>query len=65
MMEKNLLSKLCDWFAANKLTLNTDKTNHIVFHPPRKKEKNPSEYDSLLQTKIKRVDWVTYLRTFT
>ncbi len=24
---EKLLSKLCDWFAANKLTLNIDKTN--------------------------------------
>ena len=49
---EKLLLKLCDWFAANKLTLkiltlNIDKTNYSIFHPPRKKIL--SEYDSLLR----------------
>ena len=29
------LSKINDWFIANKLSLNISKTNFIVFHPPR------------------------------
>ncbi len=60
---EKLLSKLCDWFAADKLTLkiltlNIDKTNYSIFHPPRKKI--PSEYDSL-SFNAKQVDCVRYL----
>ncbi len=32
-----LFAKLEEWFAANKLTINVDKTNFIIFHSPRKK----------------------------
>jgi len=31
------LSIMKSWFAANKLSLNTNKTNYIVFHSPQKK----------------------------
>ncbi len=34
---EKLFCKLEEWFAANKLTLNLDKTNFNIFHPPRKK----------------------------
>ncbi|EDO29739.1 predicted protein, partial [Nematostella vectensis] len=34
-INENLLH-VSSWFAANKLSLNIDKTNFIIFHPPQK-----------------------------
>ncbi len=34
---EKLFAKLEEWFAANKRTINVDKTNFNIFHPPRKK----------------------------
>ena len=31
------INKLCNWFCAKRLTLNLDKSNFSIFHPPRKK----------------------------
>ena len=31
------LDKVYDWLCANKLSLNFDKTNFVIFHPPQKK----------------------------
>lgn len=33
---ENILGGVCDWFAANKLALNVDKTFNILFQPNRK-----------------------------
>ena len=32
------LSHLTDWFCANKLSLNTDKTNYVLFDKTKSKE---------------------------
>ena len=45
------LAKLQDWFTANKLTINTKKSNFVVFHPSRTKQK--------LQVNIKLTDYIT------
>ncbi len=34
---ERLFIKLEEWFSANKLTINIDKTNYNIFHSPRKK----------------------------
>ena len=33
----NELRKVCSWLCANKLSLNIDKTNFVIFHPRQKK----------------------------
>ena len=35
------LEKICEWFRANKLTLNVRKTNYTLFHKNSTKEKLP------------------------
>lgn len=30
------LSKVCTWLTVNKLTLNAEKSNYIIFHPRQK-----------------------------
>ena len=45
------LAKLQDWFTANKLTINIKKSNFVVFHPSRMKQK--------LQVDIKLTDYKT------
>ena len=56
-----LMLKLSAWFATNKLTLNLEKTNFSIFHPPRKKI--PVAFDNIqvLGVTIKRVSHVRYL----
>ena len=44
-LAEELINKLCNWFCANKLTLNLDKSNFSIFHPPRKKISN--EFNTL------------------
>lgn len=33
----NELKKINTWFCANRLSLNVDKSNYVIFHPPQKK----------------------------
>ncbi len=56
-----LLSNLCEWFTANNLILNMNKTNCGIFHPPRKIIS--TDYNSLTvgHTIINRVNCVKYL----
>ena len=37
------LQKICDWFRANKLSLNVTKTNYTLFHKNSTKDKLPLE----------------------
>ena len=37
MTLNNELAKVCEWFIANKLTLNVSESNFVIFHPPQKK----------------------------
>ncbi len=41
-----LFTELEEWFASNRLTINLDKTNFNIFHPPRKKMSQ--EFNNLL-----------------
>ena len=66
----NLLSKLNEnisiiykWLCSNKLSLNIDKTNHIVFHSSRKK----LPYTPVVlsnNTEIKQVDYTKFLGVY-
>ncbi len=60
-----LMLKLSAWFTSNKLTLNLEKNNFSIFHPPRKKI--PVAFDTgniqVLGVTIKRVTHVRYLGT--
>ena len=38
------IANVVTWLEANKLTLNVDKSNYILFHPPQKKVQNISLY---------------------
>ena len=37
----NELTKVSEWLAANKLSLNVEKTKYIVFHTPQRKVTYP------------------------
>ncbi len=63
-LAQELICKLCEWFQANKLTLNWDKSNFSIVHPPRKKipdEFNTFNVDGVI---IDRLHHVKYLGTF-
>ncbi len=63
-LAQELICKLCKWFRANKLTLNLDKSNFSIFHPPRKEitdEFNTLNVDGVI---IERLHHVKYLGTF-
>ena len=39
LLEKNINNELCKvhtWLCANRLSLNIDKSNFVIFHPPQK-----------------------------
>ena len=40
-MVNNELKKIYEWFNANKLSLNADKTKHSLFHKPSKTDDLP------------------------
>ena len=50
------LSHLNDWFGANKLSLNTDKTMYVLFHKAKSKDNLPLVLPDLFinDFKIKR-----------
>ena len=50
------LSHLIDWFCANKLSLNTDKTKYVLFHKAKSKKNLPLVLPNLFinDVKIKR-----------
>ena len=51
------------WLCANKLSLNTDKSNFIIFHPPQKKI--PPNFDlSIDDRKLKQEYCIKYLGIF-
>lgn len=54
------LQKVYDWLCANKLSLNIDKTNYVLFHPPQKKIKHTLIVKISSQI-IKRESSVKYL----
>ena len=58
---EKIFDKLEEWFAANKLTINVDKTNFNIFHPPRKKISQEFNALNIGKTQIGRVDYIRYL----
>ena len=54
------LAKLDEWFKANKLLINTSKTNHCLFKPNRNKIIN-NEFTIEMGSKLKEVSSLKYL----
>ena len=54
------LAKLDEWFKANKLLINTSKTNHCLFKPNRNKIIN-NEFSIEMGSKLKEVSSLKYL----
>ena len=59
-----IIYELCIWFKTNKLTLNLDKTNYSIFHPPRKKIPHNCNTLTIGETILNRVDNVRYLGVY-
>ena len=57
------LSHLNDWFCANKLSLNTDKTQYILFHKAKSKDNLPLVLPDLFinDVRIKRENKLKFL----
>ena len=55
------LKHVHDWLCANKLSLNIDKTNFVIFHPFQKKETAKTILFKVNQTPIKQKDHIKYL----
>lgn len=55
------LIKISQWFTANKLTLNTDKTKYVVFRSPHKPVDNDMDKLKINDKEIEKVDAVSYL----
>ena len=57
------LQKICQWFRANKLSLNVTKTNYIFFHKNSTKDKLPLKMPELKigNSIIKRKSSVKFL----
>ena len=63
----NELQKVSKWFNANKLTLNTDKSNYILFHTVKQKQKYNSLENMILKinnTLIERVYCTKFLGVY-
>ena len=58
---KEIMKELNSWFAANKLTLNTEKSSFTIFRSNRKRITNLPEYIEFQNYKIKRTPHVKYL----
>ena len=54
------MKELNSWFAANKLTLNTEKSSFTIFRSNRKRITNLPEYIEFQNYKIKRTPHVSY-----
>ena len=54
------LEKVVTWLKANKLTLNTDKSNFVLFHGPKRKMENNIDI-KINGTKIKEKEYTKYL----
>ena len=57
------LSKIYEWFNANKLSLNADKTKYSLFHKPSKTDNLPILLLKLLinDNKVERVKSIKFL----
>ena len=62
-----ILSYLIDWFCANKLSLNSDKTKPVLFHKAKRKENLPLVLPDLFinDVKIKRENSLKFLGVMT
>ena len=61
------LSHLNDWFCANKLSLNTDKTKYVLFHKAKSKDNLPLVLPDLFinDVKIKSENSLKFLGVMT
>ena len=55
------LKHVHDWLCANKLSLNIDKTNFVIFYPFQKKNPAKTILFKVNQTPIKQKDHIKYL----
>ena len=58
---KNIMTSLNDWFRANKMTLNTDKTSFTIFKSNRLTIPNLPTQIEFLNTKIQRSSQIKFL----
>ena len=58
---EQIMTQLNEWFCANKLTLNSSKSNFVVFRSPRMKLINIPEKIAFSSYEISRVNQVKYL----
>ena len=61
---RNIMINLEEWFACNKLTLNTDKTCFIIFKSSRWKQVNIPDFINFNNKSINRVSGIKYLGLF-
>lgn len=60
------LDNVCDWLLANKLSLNIDKSNFVIFHPYQRKTKIDNhlkviDNENKMMKKLERKSFVKYL----
>ena len=60
------MNHLNDWFCANKLSLNSDKTKYVLFHKSKSKNNLPLVLPDLFinDVKIKRENSTEILRSY-
>ena len=56
-----IMTQLCSWFSANKLTLNSDKSSFTIFKSNRKKIQDLPEHIEFLNQKIRRTTHIKFL----
>ena len=53
------LTEVNEWLNTNKLSLNVEKSNHVIFHPPQ--QKVPSINLIVNQRKLEHKEYIKYL----
>ena len=53
------LIEVSEWLNTNKLSLNVDKSNHVIFHPPQ--QKVPSINLTVNQKRLEHKEYIKYL----
>ena len=63
-LQENINSELINihtWLCANKLSINIEKSNFILFHPPQKKLQDSSFNRKICNKQLKREHCIRYL----
>ena len=55
------LNRVYDWLCANMLSLNIQKSNYVIFHPPQRNIRNLNINLMINEVQMKRESCVTYL----